>query len=52
MAYAAQVAEAVDGLSDEEKAAYYATVDHRRYSAVNEELMEKIAATFAEGLAQ
>lgn len=52
MAYAARVDRETADLAEEERAAYYATVDHRRYSAVNEELMEKIAATFEEGLAE
>ncbi len=37
-------------LTDEEKAAYYATVDHRLYSDVNGELVELILETFDKGL--
>ncbi len=33
-------------LTDDEKRAYYATVDHARYSAVNRELLDKIVKTF------
>ena len=52
MQYAERVAQDVEGLSDEEKAAYYATVDHRRYSAVNEVLMMKIDTVFEKALAE
>lgn len=58
--YAAEVKAGLDrleeqkgrDLTDEEKAAYYRTVDHRRYSAVNEQLFAEIFATFDRGLAQ
>lgn len=45
-------AEKGDDLTDEEKAAFYRTVDHRRYSAVNEELFTEIFRIFAFGLAR
>ena len=37
-------------LTNEEKAAYYATVDHRLYSDVNDELVELVLKTFDKGL--
>ncbi len=40
-----------DELTYEEKVAFYETVDHRRYSAVNEELFQQIFRTFESGLA-
>lgn len=39
-------------LTDDEKRAYYETVDHRLYSEVNEELLSLIIETFHKGLAQ
>lgn len=41
-----------EDLTDEEKAAFYRTVDHRRYSAVNEDLFAEIFKTFDRGLSQ
>jgi hypothetical protein len=35
-----------DKLTNEEKAAYYAGVDHRLYSEVNKELFDKILEMF------
>ena len=35
-----------DKLTDEEKANYYATVNHALYSEVNGELMQQIVALF------
>lgn len=37
-------------LTDEEKKEIYATVDHARYSAVNEELLDLMIKTFEQGL--
>lgn len=37
-------------LTEEELAAYYKTVDHRLYSEVNPELVEKILETFEKGM--
>ena len=56
--YAAQVQGALDKAEEEkgekltyaEKAAFYQTVDHRRYSAVNEELFAEIFRTFEAGI--
>lgn len=36
-------------LTDEKRAELYATVDHRKYSAPSEELLDRIDATFLEG---
>ncbi len=41
-----------DELSYEEKVAFYSKIDHRRYSAVNEELFSQILETFEKGLSQ
>ncbi len=48
--YAAQIKRYTRGMSDEEKAEYYKTVDHRLYSEVNDELMQLIFETFENGL--
>lgn len=41
-----------EDLTFDELAAFYAEVDHRRYSAVNEDLFARIFATFEQGLAR
>lgn len=48
--YVKQVKSKVKGMSDEEKAEFYKTVDHRLYSDVNPELTELIFKTFEKGL--
>lgn len=56
--YAAQVQTALEQaeeekgeeLTYEEKVAFYQTIDHHRYSAVNEELFQEIFQTFEKGL--
>ena len=39
-------------LTYEEKAEFYSKIDHRRYSAVNEELFSQILKTFENGISQ
>ncbi len=48
--YARQVKAKVKTMTDEEKAEFYKTVDHRLYSDVNGELMDLIFETFEKGL--
>ena len=48
--YVLQVAQQVQSMTDAQKATFYETVDHRRYSQVNAELIELIFETFEKGL--
>lgn len=50
LAYRAQVQSAVENLTEGEKTAFYETVDHRRYSQINAELLARMCATFEAGL--